>query len=1208
MLGLKFRKGAFFSMDALVAISILLLAYSAIISISPQKTYETSEYQQMHYLAEDAMQVFSNTKFDAINESLRNEILLNTPELTNDDLNKDVIDIIGLLWSLNKTDYANNITQDVLGPILSGTNYSLKIYDYKSDNPTQIYPAAGAPLSRKSGTSVFRLVSGYKENSNHTGFVARAYVASAVKKTQSYAYFGGFEGNGNITKVLVLPSSIDAINEIYVELDVPSNFTLMINGMYSGTYNITNRIPLRANNWTVPSAYNANLEPGNNNITIGFTDINSAYVGGGFIRVKYNTSVMDTADLKLNPDKNITERYYFPGIDGIINIYSSFYVPGALKSLGAQIHYASNYTVYLILGNSTIYENSTNTTENIYLNNGYLSSILNYSNFFQTMPIRFGTKNISGMSDGSDVVLITDLSGSMSGCDVNASASPDCNSGLGGIQHKRIDVAKESDSEFVNTILGNPGQMVGLIAYSSTTLNSRTVNLTDNNATLISKINAYTEGGCTCISCGIQSSTDMLASTINITTLVSGESAWHYNDSFLDSTPPNDPAGRNWTHQNYSYGDLWKTGSAVFGNGSDSVPITTGILSSNSAKYPDLWDMAADKATKEVDFTSGMNSTASTFGLGAGNDGWDLGAQYDYDNTKNTYYNASGGKLVFLTAQGSQNQCTSRDCSGGYGIQISITPEDYAVISSGGIAYLSFDYSWNTTRSFDTSDDVWIKARWTSPTSNEHYLGTELGSDGTLEIDRRDNPANNFGGSFSQNITSWIEGAGTYYLDFGGKLRTSSQTKWGNFSFDNVLIEITNTSDTVYFRKNFTIENKSSIGKGIIKILSDDSAEVYFNGRLVLNNTDSPGEAKYWNAASIINKKYILQGQNIIGVKLYNKGGASRFDLAFTAINDSRNKAILVMSDGEANTLITDSTGCNSQTTAPIDAINRSCAAYETYGIISHAVSFGADTDGRATLQAIADCGHGDYYVSNNADDLKDIYKDIANGIISYSTQTAAISGEIVLTKLFTDSFIEYNYTPATDITYGNISLIRESGTFGNTSGNYSVERPKNGSYDVPGGAAIIDAKATSYSSDYWTNMLKAKDAGAAIWTNAFDLSAFGNNYLSLGDPYIVNIPVSIITPGQRNYVQIDTATNSTEQKGGSPDNRVIYTIKVKGSVGYGATFNTTQEATDDARKRLNDTLSPLGIDINEIETGTQDVGKIPWMWGPAIMALEVWK
>lgn len=1207
----KHPKGFFFSFDALVALSILLISFAFVMMGKPPVHQTLAEYRQIHLLSEDAVQIFANTPFSSIEEPERSGIIA-AAGLTDADMNKSLLDIVGMLWGLNKTDYAANMTRSFFKNILgNSTNYSLVVEEY--GNTTIIYNSSALSSGRRILSSSTRVVSGYKENTNVTGFVARAFVLGATKETEAYSYFGGYEGNGNITKMLFLPAYVSSINETYIEMDTPSNFTLYINGAYAGDYTISTRQPLRARNWTVPAAYYSNFVNGTNNITLSFPDINYAYVGGGLIRVRYDTPIMDTSDLKKNSDGNITGRYYFPGIDGLINIFSAFYVPGTLKSLGVQLHYFSNYTVYMIIGNTSVYENSTNITQTIYLNNSFLGSLLDYSMFNQTMPLRFGTKNVSGQSEGSDAVLITDLSGSMIACDVSATiAPPDC--GSPGIRHQRLYSAKESDREFVSVILANPGQKVGLVAYESSTVNALTVGLTDNATKLNSTINQYVaDEGCTCTSCGIQSATDMLAATLNLTTLVASKSQWSYNDSFLQDVPPLDSNGRNWTHINYSLKAYWGTGNAPFGNGSHQIPVATNISGNwGTNKYPDLWDMASDRSTIEVDFTSGMNATANTFGWNAGNDGWDSGAQYNYDNTKTMYYNASGGRLLLSTQTGSpsNNNCNNKDCSGGYGIQTNITPEQYAMISSGGVAYVSFDYFWvpEVPGAFESSDEVMIKARWTRPGPVSYYLGSNLSSvDSTPEIDFRDNPGNSIAGTFNQNITGWITGAGTYYLDFGGKIMASDSNEGGNFSFDNVLLEVSNRTDAVYFRKNFTIDDVDSVGKGLLKVMSDDSAEVYLNSVLVLNNTATANNANYWNTIVPINRKYFVEGDNILAVKLYNRGGPSRFDLALIALNDSRNKAMLVMSDGQANTIIGGS-GCGDSINGPIQAINRSCEAYNNYGIISHAVSFGSATDGQATLQAIAACGHGNYYTSNNEDELKNIYRDIANAIIAYTTQAAEISGEMTLAKLYSDSFIEFNYTPAIDLSYGNISLTFSSETFGNTSGNYSVESPKNGSYYIYPKMQVIDAKATSYSSDYWTASLEAKNTSSAYWTKVFNISAFGSAYDRFGDPFIVDIPVSLIAPGETNYARANTAKNATGFTGGSPDNRIIYSVKVRGSVDYNETFPTLEEARANASWRLGRELEALGISSMNIRTDILDVGNIPWMWGPAAITLEVWR
>ncbi|VVB59963.1 von Willebrand factor type A domain protein [uncultured archaeon] len=1170
----KLRKGAFFSLDALVAVSIMLIAYALVIGISPAKTYPTSEYQQMHYLSDDAIQVFSNTKFSSINATIRDEIMSNNPEITNDDLNKSLVDIVGLLWGLDRAGYAANITRDFFNPLLLGMNYSLKITEYGTN--TTIYSSTGNPSlqeKRRMHTSAFRMVSGYREKSPRTGFVARAYVTGATKKTQSYAYFGGYEGNGNITKIVALPSIYDTISETYIELDTPSNFTLYINGMYSGYYTANDTRPMYAKNWTVPAAYYSNFTKGSNNVTLAFSDINSAYVGGGFIRIKYNTSLMDTSDVKLNPDGNVTERYYFPGIDGIINIYSSFYVPGALRSLGIQLHYLSNYTVYLIIGNASVYQNSSNSSQAIYLNNTYLSSILNYSVFGTTMPLRFGTKNVSGMSDGSDVVLNTDLSGSMSTCDVNASTA-----GCSGTLHYRIDIAKQSDSDFVNTILGNPGQKAGLISYSSSTISSETVNLTDNNATLVNMINTYSAGGCTCISCGIQSATDMLASTLNITVLVANRSLWYYNDSFISGDPPLDLQGRDWTNINYSIGYGWATGNAHFGNASQ-LPFTTAVL--QGAGTQNLADAYASS-----------NNPATNYG----------------SNTQLLVY-GDGSKRTYIK------------------FDLSWLPARQAINSAGLYLYESGAQVGDNVSVFHVNDTAWAGQAESTINWNNQPCGTNFDNGASCNLTAESKvQVNSQYAWFGWNVTQMVNRSYTkgdlnasMALNLsgsaGGKESFRSKEYWDptkrpylNITYQDIGTPVNPASNSIFFRKNFTISDMALAKKGILKIKSADAADVYLNGVLVFSDSTTSHNATYWNSISIINGRYFVKGDNIVAVKLYNKRGAPWFDLSLTALNDSRNKAMVIMTDGEANTLINSTSGCDTLVSvASNDSISRACSAYENYGIVSNTVGFGADAK-NVTLIAIANCSHGAYYSSNNADELESIYRDIANSIIKYSTEAMYITGDISMAKLYTDSFIEYNYTPAADLTYGNITLTLESSTFGNSSGNSSVESPKNGSYYIYPGMDVIDAKATSYSSDYWTTMLQVKSDSDPGWSTVFNLSTFGTGYSTLGDPYTVNIPVPLIKPGQTNYARINTASNTTEPKGGSPDDKVIYSVRVRGSVEYNGTFSNLTAAQDDAKRRLNDTLGSIGITMDSVNTGTMDVGKIPWMWGPAIITLEVWK
>ncbi len=362
-----------------------------------------------------------------------------------------------------------------------------------------------------------------------------------------------------------------------------------------------------------------------------------------------------------------------------------------------------------------------------------------------------------------------------------------------------------------------------------------------------------------------------------------------------------------------------------------------------------------------------------------------------------------------------------------------------------------------------------------------------------------------------------------------------------------------------------------------------------------------------------INASYFVEGNNIIAVKLINNDSDSaKFDLKFD-VKRKRYKSMLVMSDGKANVQ------CSQQGTgsATQDAIQAACDARDK-GIVVYSVAFGGDAD-NVTLKKIAcwNCSANDwlegesednchrYYQSNNADELKEIYRDIATEIANatYEAQIINVTGDIILNNtLYHDSYIEFNYTPIMPLGYGEVSLTFESMPFG---GN--ITSPKNGTFYVFD-ENVIDAKVTSYSSQYWTDRLFVNTSRTGWnWQNVYNLSEYGDDYFKLGDPYIVQIPTNLISPGGNNSISIDTALDPQNTKGGSPNNRLIYSISTKGSVGYGDVFPNLQNATDDAIQRLKEMLEKFNITIIETEISSQDVGEIPSLWGPSKLEIRIW-
>ena len=193
----------------------------------------------------------------------------------------------------------------------------------------------------------------------------------------------------------------------------------------------------------------------------------------------------------------------------------------------------------------------------------------------------------------------------------------------------------------------------------------------------------------------------------------------------------------------------------------------------------------------------------------------------------------------------------------------------------------------------------------------------------------------------------------------------------------------------------------------------------------------------------------------------------------------------------------------------------------------------------------------------------------------------------------------------------------------------------------------------TSYSSQYWSD--RGLIYNGSTWNYFFKLWDYGDNYQEIGDPYIIHIPVNEVHPGINN-ISIDTGIGPSNTTGGSPDDRVIYTVAVKGFTDYGKVFKKSEgcskevfydinqdgiadgskiitienssdpfdpdeDALDDALLKLldnlnfiNDTGDNDGDKDNPIDVIPMDFdlkyvpsGGIPWFWGPSIFTLKVW-
>lgn len=230
-----------------------------------------------------------------------------------------------------------------------------------------------------------------------------------------------------------------------------------------------------------------------------------------------------------------------------------------------------------------------------------------------------------------------------------------------------------------------------------------------------------------------------------------------------------------------------------------------------------------------------------------------------------------------------------------------------------------------------------------------------------------------------------------------------------------------------------------------------------------------------------------------------------------------------------------DNDACTEPESFPsLNAKYSACRVQKETNATIYSVGFGpvaACNFATQTLQTIAVCGNGTMYSSSNASELQQFYETIANNIITltYSEQTSSTTGNIT-TILYPDSYLELNFT-APPKPYG-ISITSEV-EFTNLSA---------GSFTIPQNTTVYEAHVTSYSGPRWTVNARINNK------EFFNLNEFGSNYLLLGDPYAISIPLKEINA--TNLVQIQTGINPTNLSEGSNSNKIVYTL-IRNSTGY---------------------------------------------------------
>lgn len=1120
------RKAIFFTIDSLLASGIVILS---ILLIS---NFYSAEQQglNVNYASKDLVKVYSAMKVGEVdNNYVKNLIASN--DITN--INNTILEQIGEFWAESKTELAANFTKNLTEDIVP-KNYGFSVLV----NGEVIY-ARNLPVN-KVLVSSRKLISGIAKAKPTQGFTSRVLLSGIKsKKTSSYAYFGGYEGEGNLTKKLVLPNDVISFNSSYLEVDSGGNFDLYINNAFSGAYSkgSSGGGNMLADKWNISSVYLANFRAGENTITVNFTN-GSSYIAGGFLRVTYTTSSYnDTQTPGL-------ERYLFPGIDGIINLYSSIYAPNTPDRMNVSLHFLSQYQVYLAIGNTTVFESVPSQNEQIVeLQNSNISSKLVYSQLGQkTIPVRLGLRsaNITVAGKVSDSVLITDRTSSMSACDITVNCTAGlCDSNANGGCHDRRDkVAINADKKFVDTVLQTNGSKVALVGFGT---DASPVcdfhDFSDDNISLKHRISNYSSQWCgnTCISCGIHAATELLTEN---------EVLYGTTQKFSINTTP------------FHVGD---SGSGV------SVDIKFN-LSANVSRF--------------------VKSRLAIFGKEV--------------NTEDGYYSC-----IYFNDRYVGRMCEPHHDPGWHTCSYPLKPGWFV----GNISNVTVTGG-TTSGCFQTSgdNDDWdfqeVKlAVWESSSAPSTAYDSIA-----AEVQIGDPPKNEMS---SSSLAINVE---------------KSKMKSAMLEFEAIDVS-PNYYDCVYVNGNYvgSVDYQEWNGTNVWqKVLFDVPVAWLKNGANEVNLTSGTTSGCHRTFGD--NDDWRFRNLNLSVIWTNDAGGYDR------------TKAMLVMSDGQANTKI----GDTSSTGAGTEAVEKACDAHNLYGIGIYTVLFG-DTTNSIAIQTLNDsaccddCSH--FYTADNSDQLIEIYAKIAqsvSGNITYQAQSVNVSS-LARTILYPDSYIAFNYTPA-EAPFNKVPLSFETDRFGNNISS--------GTLFIYPNTSVLDAKVLSYSGNKWTDNLVVNG------NNVYRLSDYGSDYLSLGDPSAVNIPVSQINEGS-NSIIISTGANSSASTGGSNDSKVVYTLLLNGFADYSSvvaksdgcswtvsfedgtastikvpstyngadlcSFSTkaydANDALDNAVFMLLSNLDidkdgklEINIDANSLDVSTLTVSKVPSLWGPAIVEIRVWE
>ncbi|MBI2448947.1 hypothetical protein HYV49_01485 [Candidatus Pacearchaeota archaeon] len=311
---LLMKRGYFYSIDALIAF-LIIISVLIFFKPVPKQNIELKKVQ------EDVLDVLSNVNVGEIDNAYVKKLI---EDGTIDNQDRTLLEQVGEFYVLGKKEHATNLTREIFNELKVTDNIGIWM------NKEIVYSKNSTPI--EASTTVWtaqELISGVKENIGNvtTGFSARPLILR--NHLTEYFYFGGYVGDGNITANITYKGNIKGAR---IEAQINNDFSLYINGNFIGNYIVDSSqlTIIDLSPFLDKFQSRDNIVKINGNMPF--------FISGGFIAIDYETTNI------FEPKK----EYRFPGIEGIINLYDSFYLPETPTRIESMIHYKSDYVRYSI--------------------------------------------------------------------------------------------------------------------------------------------------------------------------------------------------------------------------------------------------------------------------------------------------------------------------------------------------------------------------------------------------------------------------------------------------------------------------------------------------------------------------------------------------------------------------------------------------------------------------------------------------------------------------------------------------------------------------------------------------------------------------------------------------------------------------------------------------------------------------------------------